>query len=315
MENFERPEDEINFSKVLRSPKRQMVLIIPTILMLIIISVGMYWVYNLDAHYLKKIPNVKLQRDTVAVELTQKEGKAVAGIDIVELSKPNPAAIAKGKELYNSTCVSCHGANGKGDGVAAAALNPKPRDFTATSGWINGKKFSEMYKTLEEGIKGSGMVSYNFMPVSDRVDIIHYLHTLMSGYGKDTQEDLVKLSEAYKLGAGSSEPNQIPVAKAMSLIEKENANKEKLVLNIAKTLSDSNNPDYSIIVKAISNPERAAAFLMNNSDWKASQEVFYTMVSSNLNYNGFSSSFLRFKKDDVAKLYNYLQHVIVAPQA
>lgn len=31
---------------------------------------------------------------------------------------------------YSSLCASCHGANGKGDGPAAAALNPKPKDFT-----------------------------------------------------------------------------------------------------------------------------------------------------------------------------------------
>lgn len=35
-----------------------------------------------------------------------------------------------GKTLYAKYCVSCHGSAGKGDGPAAAALNPKPRDLT-----------------------------------------------------------------------------------------------------------------------------------------------------------------------------------------
>ena len=39
----------------------------------------------------------------------------------------------KGKSLYGKYCVSCHGAGGKGDGAAAAALNPKPRDLTDTA--------------------------------------------------------------------------------------------------------------------------------------------------------------------------------------
>jgi cytochrome c553 len=30
---------------------------------------------------------------------------------------------------YSNLCASCHGAKGQGDGPAAAALNPKPRDF------------------------------------------------------------------------------------------------------------------------------------------------------------------------------------------
>ena len=37
---------------------------------------------------------------------------------------------AKGKVTYGTYCVSCHGASGKGDGPAAATLNPKPRDLT-----------------------------------------------------------------------------------------------------------------------------------------------------------------------------------------
>lgn len=41
------------------------------------------------------------------------------------------AAGAGGASAYGMYCVTCHGATGKGDGVAAAALNPKPADFSA----------------------------------------------------------------------------------------------------------------------------------------------------------------------------------------
>jgi len=37
---------------------------------------------------------------------------------------------AKGKASYDQMCASCHGAAGKGDGAAAAALNPKPKDLS-----------------------------------------------------------------------------------------------------------------------------------------------------------------------------------------
>jgi|JI10StandDraft_1071094.scaffolds.fasta_scaffold22202_4 cytochrome c553 len=37
---------------------------------------------------------------------------------------------AKGATKYKELCVSCHGEGGKGDGVAAAALTPKPANFT-----------------------------------------------------------------------------------------------------------------------------------------------------------------------------------------
>lgn len=36
-----------------------------------------------------------------------------------------------GASAYSMYCTTCHGATGKGDGVAAAGLNPKPADFSA----------------------------------------------------------------------------------------------------------------------------------------------------------------------------------------
>lgn len=40
------------------------------------------------------------------------------------------ADTAKGKSIFTSYCASCHGQAGKGDGPAAAALNPKPDDLS-----------------------------------------------------------------------------------------------------------------------------------------------------------------------------------------
>ena len=42
------------------------------------------------------------------------------------------ADVAAGKAKYDTICASCHGATGKGDGLAAVALTPKPADLSKT---------------------------------------------------------------------------------------------------------------------------------------------------------------------------------------
>lgn len=41
----------------------------------------------------------------------------------------------KGKALYEENCTMCHGANGKGDGPAAASLSTPPKDFNRSEFW------------------------------------------------------------------------------------------------------------------------------------------------------------------------------------
>ncbi|MCX8072701.1 MAG: c-type cytochrome [Candidatus Binatia bacterium] len=41
------------------------------------------------------------------------------------------AAMKEAKEIWQTRCSTCHGPNGKGDGPAGMALNPKPQDLTS----------------------------------------------------------------------------------------------------------------------------------------------------------------------------------------
>ncbi len=49
------------------------------------------------------------------------------------LSNPLPSTadnIARGRQLYDQNCASCHGAQGLGDGPAAKSLRPPPANLT-----------------------------------------------------------------------------------------------------------------------------------------------------------------------------------------
>jgi len=64
-------------------------------------------------------------------------------------SKPT-VDIAKGKAVYMTACVSCHGETGKGDGIAAGALTVKPRDMS-DSAWQESVDDAYIAKVFMEG--------------------------------------------------------------------------------------------------------------------------------------------------------------------
>jgi len=109
-------------------------------------------------------------------EVKAPEGMAAAKIK--EYLKPTPELIAKGKELFQQNCVTCHGPEGRGDGPASGALNPKPRNFTSGDGWKNGRAPSQIFKTLTEGLPPSAMASFATFSIQDRLELAHFVDTL-----------------------------------------------------------------------------------------------------------------------------------------
>lgn len=118
--------------------------------------------------------------------------------------EPSPDLVAHGKAIFANNCVSCHGAEGGGDGAAAANLNPKPRNFHADAGWKNGRKPSQIFKTLKEGIGGGAMASYeSVLPnPEDRWALSHYVASL----GPNVLEDSADDKKAAEVAMASSKP-------------------------------------------------------------------------------------------------------------
>ena len=58
--------------------------------------------------------------------------------------------VDQGKNLFDSKCMICHGVNGRGDGPAAAALNPHPKDFQQPQFW-QGNVDKKIADTIRNG--------------------------------------------------------------------------------------------------------------------------------------------------------------------
>ncbi len=98
---------------------------------------------------------------------------------------PSPAAAAQ--DLYKTRCVPCHGETGKGDGPGAAALTPKPRNYTDAA-WQKSVKDEDIKKTILYG--GAAVGKSPLMPGNPDLDgddkkaQLDALVAIVRGFGK-----------------------------------------------------------------------------------------------------------------------------------
>jgi len=88
----------------------------------------------------------------------------------------NPVkGVGGAKKTIDTNCVTCHGAGGKGDGAAAAALPPpKPADWTSPK--VQAESDGELFWKISNG-RGA-MPPWKHLPEKDRWEIVNYIRTL-----------------------------------------------------------------------------------------------------------------------------------------
>ena len=179
-----------------------------------------------QAHTLPDAPVQGVQGETGWLDPTDYPAMArevIPPIDPATVMTPNPALMTRGRALYAQNCATCHGAEGKGDGAAGRGLNPKPRNFTEATAWKNGAHLEHIYKTLDEGIKGSSMVSYNYLSKKDRMALAHVVQSLGAfDHGANDPKAMAGLEKLFA-SAGEVIPNRIPVARAVDALCREYA--------------------------------------------------------------------------------------------
>jgi mono/diheme cytochrome c family protein len=118
---------------------------------------------------------------------------APSASDLHGKTRPDPAAPApsppaapplSAEQIFATRCSTCHGVNGKGDGPASAALNPKPRNYTDPA-WQRSVTDDHIRKTILEGGAAVGK-SPLMVPNPDLVghpDVVDGLVKIVRGFG------------------------------------------------------------------------------------------------------------------------------------
>jgi mono/diheme cytochrome c family protein len=278
---------------------------------ILITVIGFIYVINMN-YIARQNVNPPLPDSTALVDLPVIQAKTIPPVDITKIGEPTPELLAKGKNIFTTVCISCHGEGGKGDGPAGSALNPKPQNFTSKDGWKNGTKVSQIYKTLQDGIPGSGMASYEYLTPEEKFGLAHYIRTtFVNNPPKDSPEDLTTLDQLYNLSKGKEIPAQIPVSAAARFVINENdtrvQNISKILSTIAGNISD---PTVQLFDKITDNKFRAIVSLERSLDWKQKEQMFIMVIVNNVNLNGFNRQVFNLSGNDWDLLYSYFKGVI-----
>jgi mono/diheme cytochrome c family protein len=218
-------------------------------------------------------------------EAPTEAGRDIPPVDPAEVMSPTPLMMERGKTLFAQNCATCHGEKGAGDGPAAAATNPKPRNFAIQAGWKNGSTLTGIYKTLGAGIPGSSMAAFDTLTPKDRMSLVHIVRSVGSfDHGKDDPKALLAMADQFR-SSGGRIPNRIPVSEAEKTLVAEAAPAPALSLPGA---GDSD-PSATLARRVIWDPVRAARVLHAVPGWETDADILSRPVVAGAPANGFTA--------------------------
>jgi mono/diheme cytochrome c family protein len=123
---------------------------------------------------------VDLEEITRDVEEVIRPGKSIEVP--TDLSSPSAGSVARGRELYQKTCSSCHGPTGKGDGAQDQRDNKgvpiRPRDF-GRGIFKGGREPQQLHARIFLGMPGTPMPSSSSALKSAEIgDLINFVLSL-----------------------------------------------------------------------------------------------------------------------------------------
>ncbi len=252
-------------------------------------------------------------------------GGGGAPSDQNKLRVASPDLLAKGKKSYDANCVICHGPGGKGDGPAAVALTPKPRDFTSGY-WKLGGSPTRVFHTISNGSPGTGMAAWIQLSIEERYALAHYVRSISPNHPDDTQEDL---KVAGLLGGSAVQEKvaqEIPIDMAMDKLEvpdqvvipaeaeinpqSHGAHLFKMECAVchgingvgAPVTSQGLNPPVTLMTKAFSGIQ---------APWVNSQGDFITLVSQGFPGRGMPGK-AGFSKEEWGALHSYARELALS---
>ncbi len=295
-------ESEINFKEAVKNPIRLFGLVFIYIFM-VSLGIGIYYIWNLDYVTFNRVPGTPLDTLFKVREVERKVGANQPAMDLALVKSPTKEMIELGKEEFDKVCSACHGTGGNGDGPGGAALNPKPRDFHQKDGWTNGRDIVNMFKTVQTGVPGTGMVAYEYLSPQVKIGLIHYIRS-MADYPAVTDEQIAQLDNEYGLSKEVKEASHIPIKTAISKISSEFDDLKK---SIEKAVSENENDEGLEILRRYSKDSGTTlSVFVKEFEGNETLDDFISGVSYIPAQLHFNTNVVELDKDGWSKLYGFM---------
>ena len=117
----------------------------------------------------------------------------VCGVVLCDVASAQTA----GKAIYDERCAQCHGVDGRGNGAAAPALMPRPRDFAAAQFKLRTTETGslptddDLIRTITYGVPGTSMPGWQkFLSTSDIAAVVTYIKSFSPRFGAERPQSV-----------------------------------------------------------------------------------------------------------------------------
>lgn len=114
--------------------------------------------------------------------------------DLASVKEPwleNPEVAIAGEKIFKTNCAACHGAKGDLVGGVANSRNLVEGQWKAGDGII------AHYKVLQNGIKGSQMVSFKqILNPAERWAVLNWIETITKNKSQDKADDVAAFAKS-----------------------------------------------------------------------------------------------------------------------
>ncbi|MGD9725746.1 MAG: cytochrome c [Nitrospiraceae bacterium] len=89
-----------------------------------------------------------------------------------------PAATERGKAIYQSRCLDCHGIEGRGDGAKAPSLSPRPGSLVSAA--TSAKSDRDLLRIIQNGKPRTAMPAWkDILTEAEIEEVLLYVRSLV----------------------------------------------------------------------------------------------------------------------------------------